>query len=291
MGFAARHTPDVAASRLIPSDPAGRLVETAEGTVAISEEGPGDGLPILCVHGIPGSRRDFRYLAPLLAARFRVLRVEMPGFGESPAGPDAHIAAWAKVLLAVPEALGLDRFALLSHSFGGGALLLAGARAGDRLAGLVLLASMGARRHRSFALPPVAYAALLRLMELPLTRPVVVAVGRSSYRRIGLIPPESWRELYRHTSLLASVRLAELAESARQTTAPALVAHCLDDRLVEVAIARELAGILPLGRLVEYESGGHHLQKSRAQDLAAEITSFLTAPARDRPGRSGVTAT
>jgi pimeloyl-ACP methyl ester carboxylesterase len=271
----------VAASLPTPSDPAGRLVETAAGTVAISEEGPGDGLPILCVHGIPGSRRDFRYLAPLLADRFRVLRVEMPGFGESPAGPDAHLAAWAKVLLAVPAALGLERFALLGHSFGGGALLLAGAQAGDRLAGLVLLASMGARRHRSVALPPAAYAALMRLMELPLARPVIVALGRSFYRRIGLAPPETWQELYRHTSLIASVRFSELADGARRTTAPALVAHCLDDRLVEAAIARELAALLPLGRLVEYESGGHHLQKTRAHDLAADITSFLTAPARD----------
>jgi len=60
---------------------------------------------------------------------------------------------------------------------------------------------------------------------------------------------------------------------------------------VEAAIARELAEALPLGRLVEYESGGHHMQKTRAHDLAAEITSFLTEPAPDRRGRSGGIAT
>src|SRR5512140_2568419 len=111
----AREAPGEADSPPGPSDPPGRLVETAAGAVAISGEGPSDGLPILCVHGVPGSRRDFRYLAPLLAVRFRVLRVDMPGFGESPAGPDADLAAWAEVLLALPAALGLERFALLAH--------------------------------------------------------------------------------------------------------------------------------------------------------------------------------
>lgn len=259
-----------------PSDPDGRLVEIADGKVAVSDEGPADRLPVLCVHGIPGSRRDFRYLAPLLAVRFRVLRVEMPGFGDSPAGAEAHLSLWARVLLALPDALGLDRYALLSHSFGGGALLLAGGRATERLVGLVLLASMGPRRHRAFALAPERYAAVRRLLELRLTRPLVASLGRQSYRRMRLPPPATWQELHRHLSLLASVRFSDLADGARKTRAPALVAHCRDDRLVEIAIARELAATLPRGRLVELESGGHHLQKSRARELATAIENFLT---------------
>lgn len=262
-----------------PSDPVGRLVEVADGKVAVSDEGPADRLPIVCVHGIPGSRRDFRYLAPLLAGRFRVLRVEMPGFGDSPAGPEPHVALWARVLLALPDALGLDRYALLSHSFGGGALLLAGGRAAERLVGLVLLASMGPRRHRAFGLAPERYAAVRRLLELRLTRPLVAAAGRQSYRRMRLPPPASWQELHRHLGLLASVRFSDLADGARETRTPALVAHCRDDRLVEIEIARELAATLPHGRLFELESGGHHLQKSRARELAAAIETFLAEAA------------
>jgi len=258
-----------------PTDPGARLVDTRAGPIAVSEEGPAGALPILCVHGIPGSRRDFRYLAPLLASRFRVLRVEMPGFGESPPDGAASLESWASVLLAVAEALGHERFALLSHSFGGGAVLLAAAQAGERLAGATVPASMGARRHRAFAIPPAAYAAMSALIAFPLTRPLFVAGGRRFYRRIGLIPPDGWRELHRHTSLLASVSFAGLGASARRIQAPVVVAHCADDRLVETAIARELAALLPHGRLLEFPSGGHHLQKTRAADLAAAIAAFL----------------
>jgi pimeloyl-ACP methyl ester carboxylesterase len=258
-----------------PSDPQARLVDTRVGAIAVSGEGPADGLPILCVHGIPGSRRDFRYLAPLLADRFRVLRVEMPGFGESPPNGSASLRGWAEALLAVADALGHERFALLSHSFGGGAVLLAAAQAGDRLAAAVLLASMGARRHRAFAMPPAAYSALSGFIAFPLSRPLFVAGGRQFYRRLRLTPPDGWRELRLHTSLLASVDFAGLGASARRVAAPVLVAHCDDDRMVEAEIARELAALLPQGRLLEYPTGGHHLQKTRARDLAAAIAAFL----------------
>jgi pimeloyl-ACP methyl ester carboxylesterase len=265
----------MAATPPVTSDPEARLVPTSVGPIAVSEEGPADALPILCVHGIPGSRRDFRYLAPLLAKRFRVLRLEMPGFGESPPDGAARLDGWAQALLAVADALGYRRFALLSHSFGGGAALLAGARAGERLAGAVLIASMGARRHRAFVMPPAAYGALSGLIAFPLTRPLFAAGGRQFYRWIKLTPPDDWRELQRHTSLLASVSFAELGAAAASIVAPALVAHCSDDRLVETAIARELAALLPRGRLLEYPTGGHHLQKTRAAELAEAIDALL----------------
>ena len=249
------------------------------GPIAVAGEGPEGALPLLCVHGIPGSHRDFRYLAPLLAGRLRVLRVEMPGFGGSPADGRGTLDSWADVLLAVADALGLERFALLSHSFGGGAVIHAAARAGERLAGAVLLASIGPRRHRAFAMPARCFGALARLLELPLTRPPVAAGARWFYRRIRLTPPDDWRELRLHTGLLASVSFAAIAASARRVAAPALVGHCADDRLVQTAVVRELAELLPRGCLLEFPTGGHHLQKTRAAELAPEILELLD-PAR-----------
>jgi pimeloyl-ACP methyl ester carboxylesterase len=261
--------------RMTASDPEAQVLETRCGPIAVSFEGPEEALPVLCVHGIPGSRRDFRYLAPLLAEKLRVLRVEMPGFGESPADGSGTVAGWADVLLAVAEVIGAERFALLSHSFGGGAVLLAAANAGERLAGAALLATMGARRHRAFALPPGFYATMSALLRFPVTRPAVAALGRQFYRRIRLTPPEDWCELHLHTSLLASVDFAALGATARRIAAPVLVAHCDDDRLVESAIVRELAALLPAGRLLEFPTGGHHLQKTRAAELAREVIAFL----------------
>ncbi len=55
-----------------PSDPPRQLVRLAGGLAAFSDEG--EGPSVLAVHGLPGSGRDFRWLAPRLSPFARVPR-------------------------------------------------------------------------------------------------------------------------------------------------------------------------------------------------------------------------
>lgn len=256
-----------------PTDPDSSLIETSAGSIAVAEEGPGNGAAVLCVHGIPGSSRDFRYLAPLLARRMRVVRAEMPGFGASPPGSVASVAGWGRVLLAVAEALGLDRPVLLGHSFGGGAVVQAARAGGGAVAGVALLAPMGARRHAAFAMPPVAYRWIALALRVPPVRPLLLPVIRRGYTSAGLQPPpaDDWRIAARHVALLGSVSFADQARAAAEIIAPALLFQAADDRIVQPAITRDLAARLRDARLVEFPDGGHHLVKTRAADVAAAI--------------------
>lgn len=259
-----------------PTDPKSRLLSTGAGILSVAEEGLQDGLPVLCVHGLPGTLRDFRYLAPLLAGELRVIRLEMPGFGNSPPDRDT-LAGWARAVLAVADAFALPRVLLLSHSFGSGAHLLAAPELGDRVAGLALVAPMGLRRHRAFLLPRSIYGLHARLMTLPGMRPLLYGLGRQVYRAIGLLPPDDWREVRRHMRILASVDFAALARAARRIEAPTLLVHARDDRMVEEAIPRELAAELPEAELVELDGGGHHLLKTRTEALAEAIVGRFGA--------------
>lgn len=274
---------------LLPaSDPEARLLDTPAGPVAVSDEGVCGATPVLCVHGIPGSRRDFRYLAPLLAERFRVLRVEMPGFGDSPPGREPTLNGWVRALLGVADTLGLERFALVAHSFGGGAALLAAAQAGRRLNGLGLLASMGARRHRAFSFPPPVFRVVAGAYAVPGLCRLLERATRTIYIRNGLPVPEPGDTvtLRRHVRLLASVRFPRLAAAARRVVAPALVAHAEDDPLVEVSIARELAVLLPRAELLIFPSGGHHINRTRTGEIAAAVARLFEAAGERGEGLS-----
>jgi pimeloyl-ACP methyl ester carboxylesterase len=256
----------------LTSDPEPRPVPTAVGTVAVAEEGPPDAPAVLCVHGIPGSSRDFRYLGPVLAPAFRVLRVEMPGFGRSPASDIHTVSGWARVVSALRDALALDRPLLLAHSFGGGSCLVAAGADPTAWRGLVLVASMGVSLHREMRWPAWVYRLLATGLRFLPTRPLFLAGGRSAYRRSGFQVPSSWRELLLHVDLLASVDFPRLGAAARAATLPALAVSSLDDRICEPAIQRELAATLPDCTPLVFPTGGHHLQKHRAREIARAMT-------------------
>src|SRR5262249_23338585 len=108
------------------SDPEPRRLDLPHGVLAYTDEGPRGAPALIAVHGIPGSGRDFRYLAPQLTPDVRVLRVDLPGFGGSAPVEDAvaTLRGRARVVLALADALGLERFAVAGHSMGGGAALV-----------------------------------------------------------------------------------------------------------------------------------------------------------------------
>jgi proline iminopeptidase len=96
------------------------LVELSDG-VSLNFEALGEGFPVIVLHGGPGLDHSmFRpYLDPL-ADDFRLLYVDERGQGRServdPRSLSLEVFARDVDLLA--EALGLERFALLGHSFG-----------------------------------------------------------------------------------------------------------------------------------------------------------------------------
>ncbi len=254
-----------------PTDPEPRLLETAEGPVAVTEEGDPDAPAILCIHGLPGSTRDFRHLAPRLASALRVVRIDMPGFGRSPMGRVRTMRGWARIPKAVASALGLDRYLLAAHSFGGGAAFLAADRDPARVAGLVALASVGALRHRAYAWPPAVVRGLLAATRVPGLGGRMFEYSLRHYRRIGLPLPETMADLRLHLALMASLDFRGIGEAARRIGCPVLVAWAADDPVVEPAIARDLLDRLARGHGLEFPSGGHHIQKTQAAAIARGV--------------------
>jgi proline iminopeptidase len=95
-------------------------VELTDG-VNLNVEDLGDGFPLIVLHGGPGVDHSmFRpYLDPL-GDEFRLLYVDQRGQGRSErVEPETlSLDVFARDVDLLAEALGLDRFALLGHSFG-----------------------------------------------------------------------------------------------------------------------------------------------------------------------------
>jgi pimeloyl-ACP methyl ester carboxylesterase len=79
----------------------------------------GTGEPLLLIHGLGTSSDDWAVLAPRLARTYRVLSVDLPGHGRSPAlSGHPSVPAIADVLESDLDALGLSRVHLLGNSLG-----------------------------------------------------------------------------------------------------------------------------------------------------------------------------
>src|SRR5690606_26656715 len=136
--------------------------------------------------------RDFRYLGPALAARgLRAVRVDMPGFGETP------LSVWpaldARGRAAFLRNLGrrfAPRFALVGHSIGGSACLVAAGLHPDEVRALALVNSVGITRHRGMRVPERVARLLDEALALPTISDSLVPVLREAMRSLGFRPAD-----------------------------------------------------------------------------------------------------
>src|SRR5271167_1365088 len=96
------------------------FVEARRVRFHVTESGPPDGIPVLVLHGWPQHHYVWRHLLVDPPAGLRIIAPDLPGYGWS--GPAPH--RWAKEdvvsdVLALMDALALERVVLVGHDWGG----------------------------------------------------------------------------------------------------------------------------------------------------------------------------
>jgi pimeloyl-ACP methyl ester carboxylesterase len=257
------------------SDPEARHLALPHGVLAYTDEGPPDAPVLIAVHGIPGSGRDFRYLAPQLVPTLRVIRVDLPGFGGSTPRADAitTLRGRARVVLSLADALAIDRFGILGHSMGGGTALVLAADHGTRVRRLVLVSSLALRLHRGLGAPPRAFAWVARGLATPGLRGLLLPWVRREYRRRRFpgVEEKDAGDFAHLLHALSAVDFELMRAAVRRPLPPALIAYARDDHMIETEVAEELAAAVPGARVRAFEEGGHNIQKTRAVELGAAI--------------------
>ncbi len=165
-----------------------RCIETAQGPLSMTEAGAGE--PVLLLHGLGATKVSFLPTVAGLAGAHRAIAVDLPGFGDSvkPVGARYDPEYFAKVIVALLDALELERAHLVGNSMGGRVAIEVGLRAPDRVGRLGLLApSLAWLRERP-------WAPLLRLVapQLGLIQPAPRAVVEAIVRRAVPASGDEW---------------------------------------------------------------------------------------------------
>lgn len=96
-------------------------------------DGPEGAVPLIVLHGLYGSRRNWAALAKRWAQQRPVICVDLRNHGESPWADRMDYAVMAADILALIEAQTTGRAALLGHSLGGKVAMAAALSAPERI--------------------------------------------------------------------------------------------------------------------------------------------------------------
>ena len=112
------------------------------GGVNVHYQRAGSGRPLLLLHGLVGSARNWRRNISFLSKDSDVYAIDLFNMGESDRIPglDAGLEATADRLAAYMDALGLDEADIAAHSHGGAVAMMFAARHPDRVRRLILFA-------------------------------------------------------------------------------------------------------------------------------------------------------
>ncbi|MBT3217970.1 MAG: alpha/beta hydrolase [Proteobacteria bacterium] len=253
-----------------PSDPEPRFVELPTGPVSYTDEGTG--LPVVAIHGLPGSIKDFRWLGAAIEPHARFIRIDQPGFGQTPLQtmPYGSVQWRADHLAEVLDALEVEKAVILGHSMGGAMASAFDSRHHRRTLGLALIASVGARQHRRKMPWPTGLSLALRV---PPFRWVLMPRIREATEQIGFLGHDD-QALIQCVHLTAATSYTLHEKCLRKVRAPTLVAWAKDDATIERDISEQLYWICTPGPRIAFADGGHNIQKSRAIELSEALLAW-----------------
>lgn len=238
---------------------------------------PGAGIPLMLLHGVGSDALSWAAAIPPGRAAYAW---NAPGYGASQAlpNPSPTPADYAVRLLAVLDALGLARVALVGHSLGA---LFAGAFAArhpERLAALAFLSpALGYRVPPGAAMPPGVQA---RIDDLSALGPEAFAEKRAARllfrpegaalagvrRGMAAVNPAGYAQAVR------ALGAGDLLADAARIDLPALVATGAEDVVTPPDNARALHAALPApGALTMLPACGHAM----AQEAPAAAMALL----------------
>lgn len=253
-------------------------------------EQAGTGEPVVLLHGFGASTYSWRKVMPGLAARFRVVAIDLNGFGYTERPRD--LASYTRegqgqLVLDVLDALRIERAHVVGHSYGGGITLWLASRHPERFLSMVLVDSSAPtyandRRSRAASLKPLT-SLFLRSVVL---RPSTVRKGLlRSVHDPSLVTPELVQAYFdririegvidAYYGLTVPVRGPAETVDLAKIDVPALVVWGADDRIILMRNGRQGTAKLPHGRFVVIPDTGHIAMEERPEEWLRIVLPFL----------------
>jgi pimeloyl-ACP methyl ester carboxylesterase len=258
-------------------------------------EQPGRGVPVVMIHGLPGTHKDFDPVIPQLRG-MHVISIDRPGFGWSKGGSMPYQEQIDLVHDMLTQ-LQLSPAVVVGHSFGATLALGVARRYPQDVAEMILVApGAGGLRSKTADLLQARY---IRFSQLPAIRTVIDITAGDVIKRVSAtsgaghaFEPEPVDPGYEQRLLSVTMTPGNIAAFASEQLefddtsrwvddnvphidVPSMIIGALDDQLIGIEHARRLADTLPKAELVTVE--GNHMIPYTHPDVVADKIREATA--------------
>jgi len=258
-------------------------------TVYYKDSGPKNAPVLLFLHGFGSSLQTWDDWSAKLDPQYRVIRLDLPGFGLTGAHPaqDYSEATDLAILTHFVDKLGLNQFSVIGHSMGGKMAWALAASQPERVQALVLMAPDGFPELKDIGSKPYEVPAIMGLIQYFLPKYFVQKSIEPAFA-----DPQMLNEtlLNRYYDMLRApgVRGAILDRSnqtiytdpvprLKKIKAPTLLLWGEQDQMIPSSNAQSYAGVLRHSSTVVVPKLGHLLQEEQPDTGLAAVMQFLEA--------------
>ncbi|OZC29577.1 alpha/beta fold hydrolase [Gordonia polyisoprenivorans] len=248
----------------------------------------GEGAPVLLLHGSgPGvsAWANWQHAIPSLAENSRVLALDIVGFGHTERPDDVRysLRTWTDHVWNFLDALGIDKVSIIGNSLGGRIACQMAEDNDTRLDRIVLMGAPGVgmtlteglKALRAYEPSPENMRNLLINYFAVDSSIITDDLVRIRYEASAAPGAHEAYHLMFFSPHHAGSELAITEEQVRAITAPTLLVHGREDRVVPVDVAWNMVHLLPDGDLHVFSRCGHWTQIERSAEFNSLVKDFL----------------
>jgi pimeloyl-ACP methyl ester carboxylesterase len=251
------------------------------------ETGPQAAPALLLLHGFGSSLQAWDDWSVKLAQKYRVIRLDLPGFGLTGASPanDYSEEKDLVILTHVADKLGLEKFSVIGHSMGGKMAWSLAASQPERVQALVLMAPDGFPETKDIGTKPYEVPAIMGLIKYVLPKYLVRKSIEPAFAEADALSDALVNRYY--DMLRAPGVRGAILERSNQTIytdpvprlkaikAPTLLIWGEQDQMIPSTNAQSYATALSNSSTVLVPKLGHLLQEEQPEKGLAAVMQFL----------------
>ncbi|MEX0368014.1 MAG: alpha/beta fold hydrolase [Ruegeria sp.] len=253
----------------LPEPASSGEVETEGARIHYMTFGDTEGLPVLLLHGGLGAAEDFGSQIPALSGQYRLIAIDSRGHGRSTDDDQPYsYTLMARDVLAVMDALSLDKAAIVGWSDGGNIGLELAITAPERLIGVF---AIGANYDVSGVKPSAGGDGL-----------VGQYVGYAVAQYGAISPtPDNFGPFSEKVFAMWGSQPSFSEDQLRGIATRFIVAAGIYEEAIDEAHTRRMAELIPNAELLLIENASHFAQWQQPEVVNAAILDFLGSLSAD----------